>query len=234
MLTRGNQKMGRRLIWGFTLPSGTDAVCPGRTQVCSRHCYSKRLEKLRPKVHKSYQRNLLLTRRRDFSRRVYHFVRAHKVRVVRIHVGGDFYSVEYARKWFRIIERSPRVRFYFYTRSWRDPPIRLVIDAMAELPNCAAWYSCDHETGMPTAVSPRIRIAWLLVEHHEVIPQQVDLVFRRHGLRRKPLQQIDTHVCPEQDGIARLTKVTCELCRLCIRTSSGAVVASSLNGEAVS
>lgn len=99
MLTRGNQKLGRRLIWGFTLPSGTDAVCPGRTEVCSRHCYSKRLEKLRPKVHKAYQRNLMLTKRRDFSRRVYHFLRAHRVRVVRIHVGGDFYSEEYARKW---------------------------------------------------------------------------------------------------------------------------------------
>lgn len=232
MLTLGNQKLGQKLIWGFTLPSGTDAVCPGRTTVCSRYCYSKRLEVLRPKVHKAYRRNLMLTKRKDFSRRVYHFVRAHRVRVVRIHVGGDFYSAEYAQKWLRIIEHSPRVRFYFYTRSWRDPPIRLVVEQMAALPNCSAWYSCDRETGVPEDVSPGIRLAWLQVVAHEVIPNQVDLVFRRHGLRRVPLLTADSHICPEQDGIARSSKVTCQQCQLCIRSTPDVVVASSVAGEA--
>lgn len=216
MLTRGNQKLGRRHIWGFTLPSGTNEVCPGRTEVCSRYCYSRRLERLRPKAHKAYRRNLLQTYRRDFVRRVYHYLRAYRVRIVRIHVGGDFYSDEYASKWLRIIQSSPRTQFYFYTRSWRIPSIRLVLDQMAQLTNCAAWYSCDQETGLPERVPTGVRLAWLQVEKQEVIPVQVDLVFRRHGIRQ-PLPLTESRVCPEQDGVVRSVYVTCEQCQLCIR-----------------
>lgn len=221
MLTRGNQKLGWKLIWGFTLPSGTDAVCPGRTSVCSRYCYSSRLEKLRPKAHKAYRRNLALTLRKDFARRVYYFVRAMRIRTVRIHVGGDFYSEEYARKWLLIIRNSPKTRFYFYTRSWRDPAIRPVLDAMAKLPNCSAWYSCDLETGLPPDLSPLIRTAWLQVHPEEAIPGRVDLVFRRHGIRRISLGQTDPRVCPEQDGVIRSNLVTCEQCQSCIRPAIG-------------
>jgi len=217
MLTRGNHKLGRRHIWGFTLPSGTDAICPGRTEVCSRFCYAKRLETLRPKAHKAYRRNLLQTYRRDFVRRVYHFLRAFRVRIVRIHVGGDFYSDEYARKWLRIIKSSSRTRFYFYTRSWRVPAIRIVLDQMAQQANCAAWFSCDQETGLPEKVPSNVRLAWLQVEKHEVVPDQVDLFFRRHGIRRQPLPLTESRVCPEQDGVVRSAHVTCEQCQLCIR-----------------
>lgn len=220
MLTRGNQKLGLKHIWGFTLPSGTDAVCPGRSEVCSRHCYAIRLEKTRPKAHKAYRRNLLRTHRKDFSRRVYHFLRAHRVKIVRIHVGGDFYSEEYARKWLRVIQHSPRTRFFFYSRSWRDPPIRAVVEAMAVLPNCSAWFSCDQETGLPLDVPPEVRLAWLQVEPEELIPEQVDLVFRRHGVRRLALPQISSRVCPEQDGVMRPAQVTCEQCQICIRPQS--------------
>lgn len=222
MLTRGNQKLGRRYIWGFTLPSGTQEICPGLTQVCSRFCYSKRLEKLRPKAHKAYRRNLLKTHRKDFTRRVYHFLRAHRVRIVRIHVGGDFYSDDYARKWLRIIELSPRTRFYFYTRSWRVPAIRQVLDQMAQQPNCAAWFSCDQETGLPEIVPAEVRLAWLQTEKQEVIPQQVNLVFRRHGIRQ-PLPLAESRVCPEQDGVVRSAHITCEQCQLCIRQPSSKV-----------
>ena len=232
MLTRGNQKLGHRHIWGFTLPSGTNAVCPGRTSVCSRHCYAVRLEKTRPKAHKAYRRNLLLTHRKDFIRRVYHFLRAFRVKIVRIHVGGDFYSEEYARKWLRIIAKSPRTRFYFYTRSWRATPIRAVLETMAEQPNCSAWYSCDQETGVPTNVLPGIRLAWLQLDPQEIIPEQVDLVFRRRGIRRLALPQIVARVCPEQDGVERPALVTCEQCQLCIRP--GAVMSSALLAETVS
>lgn len=221
MLTRGNKKLGHRLIWGFTLPSGIDAVCPGRTAVCSSQCYSKRVERLRPKVHKAYLRNLQLTKRKDFSKRVYHFLRAHRIRVVRVHCGGDFYSVEYTQKWLRIMERSPRARFYFYTRSWRDPPIRTVLEQMATLPNCWAWYSCDRQTGLPESVPPGIRLAWLQVDADDLPPPSVHLVFRDYRLRKQQVTcNNGTHVCPEQDGIPRQQRVTCETCQWCFLSRS--------------
>ena len=135
MLTPGNSKLGGRRIWGFTLPSALPGTCPGMTPTCSLHCYARGLERFRPVVAAKYQRNLRASRRRDFVRRVVAFLVAHRVRVVRVHVGGDFGSARYGRKWRAIMRRSPRVRFYFYTRSWRIPAIKVVIDEMAALPN---------------------------------------------------------------------------------------------------
>jgi hypothetical protein len=217
VLTRGNRKLGRKDIWGFTLPSGTDEVCPGRTFRCSHHCYARRLEKIRPNAHKAYRRNLHFSQRKDFPRRIYHFVRAMRIRTVRIHVGGDFYSDEYARKWLRVIQKSPKTRFYFYTRSWRIPPILAVLEQMACLPNCHAWYSCDQETGLPENVPASVRLAWLQVDEDEEIGTNVDLVFRRQGLRRLSLPTIAAKVCPEQDGVVRSLPITCEQCQLCLR-----------------
>src|SRR4051812_12153855 len=122
LLTPGNRKLGGRLIWGFGLPSG-GATCPGASELCRTQCYAKRMESLRPSVALRYAQNLELSRRPDFARRVRWFVLAHDVHVVRVHVGGDFYSDEYARKWLRAMQRLRRVRFYFYTRSWREPGI---------------------------------------------------------------------------------------------------------------
>lgn len=117
MLTPGNKKLGGRLIWSFGLPSGSPAVCPGLTAVCHVHCYARQVERLRPAVRARYARNLRLSRQPDFERRVRYWILAHEIQVVRIHVGGDFYSRRYARKWLRIIRQLPQVRFFCYTRA---------------------------------------------------------------------------------------------------------------------
>ncbi len=217
MLTPGNRKLGLGNIWAFSLPSGSDGTCPGRTIQCSRYCYARRMEILRPNVHRAYRRNLQLTKQRHFIRRMYHYIRAMRIRTVRIHVGGDFYSEEYARKWLRIIKLNPRTRFYFYSRSWKDPPIRAILEQMSEQSNCQAWFSCDQETGIPEGMKPSVRLAWLQVDRVESISTEVDLVFRRHGLRKLMLPVIDSKVCPEQDGVVRSKPVTCDQCQLCIR-----------------
>jgi hypothetical protein len=162
-----------------------------------------------------YRRNLRAARRRDFVRRVVAFLIAHRVQIVRIHVGGDFGSARYARKWLAIMRRSPRVAFYFYTRSWRVPAIKAVVDDMAARSNCAAWYSCDHDTGVPTDVPPGVRLAWLSVAEGDVPPAGVDLVFRVRTLRRHPAPPGDPPVCPAEDGVPRLRRVTCDVCGRC-------------------
>ena len=52
------------------------------------------------------------------------------------------------------------------------------------------------------------------------------------NLRRIPLLRPGSHVCPEQDGMIRSSKVTCQRCQLCIRSSPAAVVASGFVVEA--
>ena len=159
MLTPGNHKLGGRLIWGFGLPSGTPDVCPGLSETCRAHCYATAVERYRLAAAAKYRRNLQLSQRRNFVRRVRAFLILHNIRIARLHVGGDFFSVRYASKWLRIMRRSPRTLFYFYSRSWRVLPIKAVLDQMAELPNCRVWFSADRDTGLPTAVPPRVRVA---------------------------------------------------------------------------
>lgn len=137
MLTQGNHKLGGRLIWSFSLPSARSDVCIGMSELCQKHCYARRMEKFRPAVLARYEANHRLSLSPDFARRVRAFLVARDIAVVRLHVGGDFYSPAYARKWLRVMRRSPQVRFYFYTRAWRDEAMRGNLERMAELPTVA-------------------------------------------------------------------------------------------------
>ena len=215
MLTPGNRKLGGRRIWGFGLPSGTPDVCPGMSATCGAHCYAAAVARFRPVVAAAYRRNLARTRRRDFAVRLRAFLIAHAVAVVRVHIGGDFFSRRYACKWLRIMHRSPRVTFYFYTRSWRVPAVRSVIERMADLPNCVVWYSCDRDTGVPVAVPARVRLAWLATADDDVPPAGLDLVFRIRRLRHHPVAPGGPPVCPSEDGVTRTRRVTCDRCGVC-------------------
>ncbi len=221
MLFPGNTKLGKHLIWSFSLPSGTARVCVGMTPACKRVCYATRLESYRPAVARRYAANLRLSRRRDFVRRLRAYLVANHVRVLRIHAGGEFHDEKYTRKWLTIIRRSPRVRFYCYTRSWQVPAIRAVLEQMAAEPNLQLWYSVDRDSGIPDAVPPRIRLAWLMTSSEDLPPRSVDLVFRPHSLRRLPLTQIaGSPVCPAEDGIARTNPMTCDRCKTCWQAPS--------------
>jgi hypothetical protein len=45
-------------------------------------------------------------------------LKSRRKRVVRVHESGDFYSVEYFRKWLKIARKLPNIQFYAYTKSW--------------------------------------------------------------------------------------------------------------------
>lgn len=217
MFSPGNHKLGGRLIWGFGLPSGAPDVCPGLSATCRTHCYARAFERYRPAAAARYRRNLALARRRDFGRLVRALLVLHDVHVLRLHVGGDFFSARYARRWLWVMRRSPRTRFYFYTRSWRAPAIKPVVDRMAELPNCRAWYSVDRDTGVPADVPPRVRLAWLMTTSDDTPPAGTGLVFRIRHLRRRPAPAAGPSVCPAEDGVARPQPVTCDRCGYCWR-----------------
>ena len=218
MLTQGNRKLGGRLIWSFSLPSAWPDVCVGMSELCRQHCYARRVEALRPAVLARYEANYRLSLAPDFASCVRAFLVWRGVAVVRLHVGGDFYSPDYAGKWLRVMRRLPGVRFYFYTRAWRDESVRVVLERMAALPNCRAWYSCDRETGVPSAVPPRVRLAWLSVTADDLPPPSAGLVFRTRALRRREATRLNgVRVCPGEDGVPRGDEVTCERCQLCWR-----------------
>ena len=221
MLSPGNSKLGgRRRIWTFSLPSRTS--CPGRSPLCERQCYSYHIERRRPSVRQRYERNLRLSRRPDFVTRMVAFIVGRQVRVVRLHVGGDFPSPAYAHRWLAVMRQLPGVRFYFYTRSWRVLAIRRALVVMAQLANVRAWFSCDRDTGVPHRVPAGIRLAWLMTAPDD-LPPRADLVFRVRSLRRLVQKRVrrkggagQTLVCPTENGVTG-HRTSCAQCGVCWR-----------------
>jgi hypothetical protein len=139
-------------------------------------------------------------------------IRRKGILVVRIHVSGDFYDVEYAAKWLEVMRQCPRARFYFYTRSWRQPAIAAVLEQMAALRCCRAWYSIDHETGVPERVPVGVRLAYLQVTEGEQ-PELADLMFRVRRLHRE--RQPLSLVCPNETPRGRALDTNCGNCGRC-------------------
>lgn len=218
MLTPGNRKLGEDLIWGFALPSGVPEVCVGMTTTCQTHCYAIRYAQYRASAQAKYQRNLELSKLPDFAQRVRYSILNQNVKVVRIHTGGEFYSTRYIRQWLKVIARLPQVYFFTYTRCWRIPVLKQVIDEMAALSNARLWYSCDRDTGFPSNVPTNVKLCWLMSDAEDLPPQPVDLVFRVRKLRRIPLPQLTgIRVCPDENGKHYPRPPHCESCGTCWR-----------------
>lgn len=218
MLTPGNRKLGEDLIWGFALPSGNPETCLGMTPTCQAHCYAIRYGQYRTSTQAKYQRNLEVSKLPDFAQRMRYFILNNEVKVVRIHTGGEFYSVKYARQWLKVIAWLPQVIFYTYTRCWRIPALKQTIDQMAAYSNARLWYSCDRDTGIPVDVPPSVCLCWLMTHLEDAPPQPVDLVFRIRRLRRIALPQLDgMRVCPDENGKQYPQPPHCATCGSCWR-----------------
>jgi hypothetical protein len=210
ILSRGNDKIGTA-IFAFNLPAVD--TCPGMSAACSS-CYAQRGRWVFSKVQEALRRNWEASRDPFFAERMIREIRTRRVRVIRIHAAGDFYSVPYIRAWLRIAQNCPWVTFYAYTRSWRLPGLQVELERLAALPNVRLWYSADRDTGMPTNLPEGVRVAWLQVEADESVPEGVDLIFRVHRLRRRPAKRIGlTLVCPVEQGSGAGT--TCTSCGVC-------------------
>jgi len=114
-----NRKIGRRVEVGrwagypiFTLTLEERATC---TRSCFhwRSCYGNNMQWARrikhgPELEEALESELLAL---DSDRRIRGFV-------VRLHVLGDFYSVDYVRKWERWLDDFQKLRVFGYT-AWK-------------------------------------------------------------------------------------------------------------------
>ena len=212
LLVKGNSKLGRA-IHSFSLPAGLS--CPGRSTVCSQHCYAKQGHYLYANVQEALARNYRHSRRKGFVDRMLGEIVGSRARVVRIHASGDFYSPGYARKWLRIARACSGVRFYAYTRSWRVPDIWPVLQDFARLPNARLWVSCDAETGIPNPQQGSTAVAWLQTDAGEKVPAGARVVFRIRRLRRRGVKRIGLAlVCPVENGVTE-RRTDCGRCGVC-------------------
>lgn len=233
-ISEGNDKTG--FCFSFDLPA--KITCPGMTAVCGDKCYAAKLMQIYPAVNAKYARNLEFANGPDF---VPYMIREIPRRCeFRIHVSGDFHSVEYVRKWIEIATRRSDVVFYCYTRSWRDYKLRRAIIDLHKLDNVTVNLSCDTETGKPKFVAaPKFRYAYLThAKDASDAPHWLrrgDIVFRScyggHKKRRKNAEKKgldpdkiaplinrigNAPVCPFERG-KELKSFSCSKCQICIQ-----------------
>ncbi len=161
--------------------------------------------------------------------------------MVRVHETGDFFDPKYAEQWLtyarRYVDRynremqeyqsgsrqapPPRVYFWAYTRSWRDPRFRPVLRQFSKIrypeeivdgkrlqagDAFSVLLSADADTGVPWAKDARGRImpvAYLLTKHDFALASPINnrvpgVIFQDYNLRKETLptgEQFGTKVC---------------------------------------
>lgn len=106
--------------WAIKLRDGRNFnVCPN-AGVCATLCYARNGTFMFPAVRAAHERNLLmvLDRLPAWEHRMTRELRAKRYHGhhVRIHDSGDFFSDPYLLAWLRIINATPWVTFYAYTK----------------------------------------------------------------------------------------------------------------------
>lgn len=202
----------------FGLPAGVS--CPGMTDAC-KSCYASAIETRYSAVNRMMQHNLdellnagSVDAMTDLlSEMIATFVKQSNRRNVparfRIHWDGDFFSVDYASAWRRVILANPMVDFWAYTRSFRAPVN--VVPVLAGIPNLALYLSVDEHNNTDAASviasHPTVRIASLTKTMGEGLPIMRDLTSTPGAM------------CPEITGQVPLIAAdgtgACIACNIC-------------------
>ena len=130
---KGNAKLGEN-VFTFSIPAGW--TCPGARDCLAKvardtgkisdgpnvefRCFSASMEARQPSVRLSRWRNFDLLRAAGTADAMSALILESlpsKATLVRIHVGGDFFSPAYFRAWVQVAESRPGVTFYAYTKS---------------------------------------------------------------------------------------------------------------------
>lgn len=104
--------------------------CPFATDGCKAVCYATKGNHMFPSVKSSRERSYIESKRADFAESVVYTLRTEKetaryknaTMIVRIHESGDFYSVQYLRKWVKVwaeLMNDSGIVFVMYTKSFR-------------------------------------------------------------------------------------------------------------------
>lgn len=127
-LSEGNIKSKETddvLFLTWSLPSRK--TCPYSTEMCRKRCFAKKNENFSG-VRLSRERNLEETKKDSFTQDMINHLEYHLSRpkvkgknvFVRIHTSGDFFSVDYLKKWVSVanyFKGNDNILFQAYTKS---------------------------------------------------------------------------------------------------------------------
>jgi hypothetical protein len=137
---KGNAKLDKR-IYTFSIPSGY--TCPFAQDCLSKsdrntgkikdgkktkfRCFSASQEALFKNVRQSRWNNFELLRNKSIAeiKEIILSSLPKQAKLVRIHVGGDFFSQDYFDAWLKVAEANPDIIFYAYTKSLRYWTLRV-------------------------------------------------------------------------------------------------------------
>jgi len=119
-LKKTSKELGLK-IFNFSIPAyktkSGKITCPFAL-TCVKDCYAQKGNYIRfPKVAEGMEQRYTLTKSLNFVALMNIEIIKKKVNAVRIHDSGDFYSMEYIKKWVQIAKDNPNVNFYAYTKS---------------------------------------------------------------------------------------------------------------------
>lgn len=112
---KGNMKLGETYSWSLP-PIST---CPGRTELCEDACYDWRLWIRRSTVQQGRLYRYELTLHPMFAEALKLTLKTLPASLLRVHVGGDFYSPAYTKAWIGAVSCNPHIKAFAFTRSWR-------------------------------------------------------------------------------------------------------------------
>lgn len=90
-------------------------TCP-MAGICAKGCYATMGAYKFSNVAKVFEKRLKLTQSNDFVNTIDAEIKRRKIKKVRIHDSGDFYSLTYFLSWRNIMHLNPDVEFYAYTK----------------------------------------------------------------------------------------------------------------------
>jgi hypothetical protein len=191
---KGNLKIGADVFTYSKLPGNVNS-CPGSTSVCEVLCYAKRIRGI---VRDIYEINTQV-----HPSDVPPIPAACKL--LRLHVSGDFDTVQYIDAWIARLTERPDVTCWAYTRSWRVAELLPALERLRALPNMQLFASVDYSSELPPTGWRR---AWIQNDrdrHRENINSW-------DGENHLTIDGTMSYVCPEELG----TKENCQACGYCL------------------
>jgi len=164
-------KEKKAVIYGFSIPY--KKTCIGSTKKCRDFCMiGKGNFIVYPNVYEGYHKRYLHTLKDDFVNRINYElknrkVNKQKIKFVRIHISGDFYSNVYKNKWYQIMLENPQVKFLFYTKS-----LCFNFDMFRELSNVGIIQSYD--TKFKSKLDSRYSIATVYKSKADIPKNSID------------------------------------------------------------
>lgn len=124
-----NTKLKKENIFKFSLP--VLKTCP-KAQGCKQFCYGLQghYVTFKESIDKAHNKNLEFTKSKLFCHSMVSEIHKRKIKTIRLHDTGDFYSQEYLKRWALIASFCDDTFFYAYTKS-----LHLNFDNFLSLPN---------------------------------------------------------------------------------------------------